>query len=43
MFGIKDPMIWLPYLMIVACVIFSALYGLKYWNKDDKKDKEGES
>ena len=43
MFGIKDLMIWLPYLMIVACVIFSAWYGLKYWNKDDKKDGEGEA
>ncbi len=40
MFGIKDPLIWLPYVMGAACLIFSAWYGLKYWNKDDHKDKE---
>ena len=29
MFGIKDPLIWLPYVMGAACLIFSAWYGLK--------------
>lgn len=41
MFGIKDPLIWLPYVIGAVCLIFSACYGLKYWNKDDHKDKEG--
>jgi hypothetical protein len=39
MFGIEDPLIWLPYLLMVACVIFSAWYGLKNWHVDDKADK----
>lgn len=39
MFGIHDPLIIAPYLLMVGCVIFSAWYGLKYWNKNDKKDK----
>ena len=39
MFGIEDPFILAPYLLMGACVIFAAWYGLKYWNKEDKKDK----
>lgn len=39
MFGIKDPFILAPYLLMVACVAFSTWYGIKYWNKDDKKDE----
>ncbi len=38
MFGIEDPFILAPYLLMGACVIFAAWYGLKYWNKEDKKD-----
>ena len=39
MFGIQDPLIWLPYLLMVACVVFSVWYGLKNWHVDDKADK----
>lgn len=38
MFGIDDPLIYLPYVLSVACVIFSLFYGVKYWNKDNDKD-----
>jgi hypothetical protein len=41
MFGINDPLIWLPYVLGVACVVFSAWYGLRHWNRDDHHDKEG--
>jgi hypothetical protein len=40
MFGIKDVMIVLPYLMGVGCVIFSAVYGLKTWSNNKKSRKE---
>jgi hypothetical protein len=40
MFGIKDPLIWLPYVLGFVCLVFSAWYGLKNWSKDDKRDKE---
>lgn len=39
MFGIHDPWIYSTYLLAVACVVFAAWYGLKNWNKDDKKDE----
>jgi len=39
MFGINDPLIILPYLLSVVCVLFSAWFGVKYWNKDDEKDE----
>ena len=39
MFGIEDPLIWLPYLLSVLCVIFALWYGAKYWNKDNDKDE----
>lgn len=40
MFGIKDFMIVLPYLMGLGCVIFSAIYGLKTWSKNKQNGKE---
>lgn len=40
MFGIKDPLILLPYLLGALCLIFSAWYGLKFWNREDRHDKE---
>ena len=30
MFGIDDPLIILPYLLSVVCVIFAAWFGLNY-------------
>ena len=36
MFGIDDPGIWIVYLMIILCLIFSVWYGISRWNKDDK-------
>jgi hypothetical protein len=39
MFGIEDPLIYLPYLLSVICVVFAAWYGIKYWNKDNDKDE----
>ena len=35
-------MIWLPYLIAVACVVFSAWYGIRNWNKEDKRDEKEE-
>jgi hypothetical protein len=39
MFGIPDPGIWSVYILTVLCVVFSTLFGIVYWNKDDKNDK----
>lgn len=39
MFGVSDPLIYLPYLLSVVCVLFSAWYGVKNWNKEDKEDE----
>ena len=39
MFGIPDFGIWLAYILAFLCVIFAIWHGIKYWNKDDKKDK----
>ncbi|MEG1403051.1 symporter small accessory protein [Bacteroides sp.] len=39
MFGINDPLILLPYLLSILCVVFAVWFGWKYWNKDDEKDK----
>jgi hypothetical protein len=39
MFGIEDPLIYLPYLLSVACVLFAAWYGIRYWNKNNDKDE----
>ena len=38
MFGIEDPGIWLAYLLIIGCVVFSIWYGIVNWNKEDKED-----
>ena len=38
MFGIEDPGIWLPYLLALICLLFSAWWGLSRWSKDDKSD-----
>ena len=35
MFGIDDPGIWIAYLLIVLCLIFSIWYGIKKWNSED--------
>jgi nitrogen fixation-related uncharacterized protein len=43
MFGIDDPFIWLPYVLMVACVVFSVWYGIKNWQVDDKADKSESS
>jgi hypothetical protein len=43
MFGIDDFFIILPYVLGIACVLFSAWYGLKNWSKDDKEEKGKES
>ncbi|MDD4636712.1 MAG: hypothetical protein PHI48_00285 [Bacteroidales bacterium] len=39
MFGIEDPGIWLPYVLAVACLAFSAWWGISKWNKDDESDE----
>lgn len=39
MFGIDDPGIWSVYLLSIACTIGSIIFGIKYWNKEDEKDK----
>jgi len=38
MLGIDDPGIWLAYLLIIGCVVFSIWYGIANWNKEDKED-----
>jgi hypothetical protein len=35
MFGIKDPGIYLAYLLAFTCVIFAVVYGIINWNKGD--------
>lgn len=40
MFGISDPWIWGVYLLALICVAWSVWFGIKYWNKDDKRDEE---
>lgn len=40
MFGIDDPLIYLPYILSICCLLFSAWYGIKYWNKDNDKDEQ---
>ena len=37
MFGIDDPGIWIAYLMIVLCLVFSVWYGISHWNNDKNK------
>ena len=40
MFGIPDPNIWIVYLLSIACVLFAAWFGIKYWNEED--DESGQ-
>ncbi|KAA6347280.1 hypothetical protein EZS27_005247 [termite gut metagenome] len=40
MFGIADPLIFLPYLFSVICVAFALWYSVKKSDKDDKKDEQ---
>lgn len=40
MFGIEDFGIVSAFVLIVLCVLFSIWYGVKYWNKEDKRDGE---
>lgn len=39
MFGITDPLIYLPYLLSVICVLFAVWYGIRNWNRDNDKDE----
>lgn len=39
MLGIDDPLIWLPYVLSIACVCVSIWFGVRYWNRNDKNDK----
>jgi len=36
MFGIKDPGIWIAYVLAFACLFFSLWYGISRWNKDEE-------
>ncbi len=38
MFGIEDPSIYIAYLLIFACLIFSIIYGIVNWNKGMNED-----
>lgn len=40
MFGINDPGIWLPYLLAVVCLLFSAWWGISKWNEEDPSDDD---
>lgn len=42
MFGISDPAIWLVYLLSILCTIGSIIFGIIYWNKEDKNDNKEE-
>lgn len=35
MFGIHDPGIWLAYLLALASLAYSIVFGIVMWNKDD--------
>ncbi|HKL91689.1 MAG: hypothetical protein PHQ26_04010 [Bacteroidales bacterium] len=39
MFGIPDPGVWLAYVLEIACLLFAAWYGIRYWNQDDTKNE----
>jgi hypothetical protein len=39
MFGVDDPLIYLPYLLAIICVGFAAWYGIKNWSDDNDKDE----
>lgn len=40
MFGIDDPGIWIAYILMLVCVVFSVIYSIKTWNKEDEPDNE---
>lgn len=35
MFGIHDPGIWLAYLLALASLAYSIVFGIVMWNKDE--------
>jgi len=37
MFGIDDPGIYIAYLMIAGCLIFSLVYGIINWNEKEEE------
>ena len=38
MFGIDDPGIYIVYLMMGGCVLFSIWYGISKWNEKEKEE-----
>ncbi len=40
MFGIKDPGIYMAYLLAFLCVVFAVVYGIINWNKGDNKSPD---
>ncbi|KAA6342886.1 hypothetical protein EZS27_009401 [termite gut metagenome] len=40
MFGIKDPLILTPYILLIVCVVFAVWYGIKNWSEDNEKDQQ---
>ena len=40
MFGIDDPVIYIAYLMIAGCLIFSLVYGIIKWNEKEEEVKK---
>ena len=38
MFGIDDPGIYITYLMMVGCLIFSLWYGISKWNEKEEEE-----
>ena len=40
MFGIDDPGIYIAYLLIAGCLIFSLVYGIMKWNEEEEEVKQ---
>ena len=40
MFGIDDPGIYIAYLLLAGCLIFSVVYGIIYWNEKEEEVKK---
>jgi hypothetical protein len=38
MFGISDPGVWITYVICIAALAASCIYGYLYWNKDCDDD-----
>lgn len=38
MFGISDPWVWMTYVICIAALLFSVVYGILRWNKDSDDD-----